>query len=104
MPVFSMGEWNIMDNINLPKCQQISRKIMGFPFPFVPYGATICMPRRCTITVIVGDPIEYKVHGEEPSQEEIDDAHDKYFNALKDIFDRNKAECGFPDHEIEFIS
>ena len=38
VPVFSFGEWEIMDNVYLPALQRRTRKWFGFPVPF----ATSC--------------------------------------------------------------
>ncbi|KAJ1456413.1 diacylglycerol acyltransferase [Pelagophyceae sp. CCMP2097] len=60
VPVFSFGEWEMMDNISLPWLQRHSRKLLGFPFPFLPYGRFwLPLPRRPPhgITIVVGRPV-----------------------------------------------
>lgn len=38
VPILSMGEWELMDNVSWPKTQAFTRKLLGFPVPFAPYG------------------------------------------------------------------
>ena len=33
VPIFSMGEWMVMDNVYMPKFQKLSRDLLGFPIP-----------------------------------------------------------------------
>ena len=61
VPVFSFGEWEIMDNVHLPRVQRVTRRWFGFPVPFWPYGLLgLPLPRKPPkgITVVVGRPIE----------------------------------------------
>ena len=56
VPVFSFGEWEIMDNVYLPALQRRTRKWFGFPVPFWPYGLCgLPLPRKPPhgITVVV---------------------------------------------------
>ena len=103
VPVVSFGEWNLMENIKMPFLQSLSRKIFGFPFPFVPFGATICMPRRSPVTIVVGDPVDYGTVSTPPSSADIERVHKIYFRAVNDIFERNKKRCGFPHVTIDYF-
>jgi hypothetical protein len=38
LPIFSFGDTKLMDNVNMKSMQRRSKNILGFPFPFVPYG------------------------------------------------------------------
>ena len=106
VPVFSFGEWEIMDNVYLPALQRRTRKWFGFPMPFWPYGLCgLPLPRKPPhgITVVVGRPIELPL----AKDGDIDDdavrkCHDLYFTALHDLFERHKAAAGYPKHAIRF--
>ena len=41
VPVLSMGEWELMDNVSWPRTQAFTRKLLGFPVPFAPYGEVV---------------------------------------------------------------
>ena len=49
------------------------------------------LPYRNPIHVVVGEPIPVE-KVEEPSQEQIDQLHDKYTEALKGLFDKYKGQ------------
>eukprot|EP00943_MAST-04B_sp_MAST-4B-sp1_P009919 g9919.t1 len=108
VPIFSMGEWMVLDNVYMPKAQQISRDLLGFPIPFIPYGSFLSIPRRTPIKIIFGEPFifEKKVsengHPYEPTEDDVNEAHRKYFQRIKEMFERNKARCGFPNHVLVF--
>ena len=102
VPIFSMGEWMVLDNIYMPKAQQLSRDLLGFPIPFLPYGTFLSIPRRTPIKIIFGEPFIFEKKSTEPTEEEVMEAHRKYFQRIKELFDRNKAHCGFPNHELVF--
>jgi hypothetical protein len=38
LPMLSMGEWTLQDNVYLPTMQAFFRKYTGIPIPFCPYG------------------------------------------------------------------
>ena len=59
VPVLSMGEWILLDNVKMSYMQGLARAYLGFPIPFVPYGSFICMPRRSPITIIIGEPLVF---------------------------------------------
>jgi len=122
-----MGEWELMDNIQYPTMQRLTRKIIGFPMPFIPYGAYFLpIPRRpkSGLTVIVGQAIDFECAASEsapsvsstesavqhpppplcaPTEEEVDRVHAAYFEALATMFERHKAACGYPDHTLVML-
>jgi len=109
VPIFSMGEWMVMDNVYMPKFQKLSRDLLGFPIPFVPYGSFLTIPRRTPIKIVFGEPFVFtrrknadSTGSYEPTEEEVASAHEEYFQRLKELFDRNKSRCGFPRHELVF--
>ena len=57
LPTFSFGETQTMDNLYLPKIQTYTKKRLGFPIPYWPYGRMgLPIPRRKKITLAVGCP------------------------------------------------
>jgi len=110
VPLLSMGEWQLMDNVSWPRTQALSRRLLGFPFPFAPYGAYFLpIPRRPRhgLTILIGRPIDYEcaqlAEGDSPSDEEVDRAHKLYFDEVRRLFEKHKASCGYPDHQLVFL-
>jgi len=116
VPILSMGEWELMDNVHWPKTQRITRSFLGCPLPFVPHGAYyLPMPNRPKhgLNVIVGQPIDYvcenaAVLQEEPplcvpSEADVDRAHALYFDAIQSMFERYKERCGYPEHTLVLV-
>ena len=108
VPIFSMGEWMVMDNVYMPKFQKLSRDL--------PISNSIC-PVRVFLDDTKTYPNQNSVWGAicftrrknadstgsyEPTEEEVASAHEEYFQRLKELFDRNKSRCGFPHHELVF--
>lgn len=104
VPVLSMGEWTLMDNVSFPRIQALSRRVLGFPFPFVPYGAMPFMPRRRAIRLIVGEPLACPPRGNcVLTLEEVDEQHRRYFERVSGMFERHKGPCGFPEARIRWL-
>ena len=106
VPVFSFGEWEIMDNVHLPRVQRVTRRWFGFPVPFWPYGLLgLPLPRKPPkgITVVIGRPIELPLAKDgRVDDDAVRRCHAKYFDALHDLFERHKAAAGYPKHAIVF--
>ena len=32
------GDWELLDNVHLPTMQSVTKKMLGFPMPFIPLG------------------------------------------------------------------
>jgi len=52
------------------------------------------LPMRVPITTVVGAPIRIKQQMDDPSDEEIDELHQQYVEALVDLFETHKADYG----------
>ena len=132
LPIFCFGDTKLMDNVNMKALQRKSKNILGFPFPFVPYGqlvpgvdfghamyrcALMCLcctcrcaglmnflpiPRSRPIYVVVGTPIAV-VQCDEPSSEMVDEVHAKYFGEIRRIFNRHKRAAGFQASNLIYV-
>lgn len=88
VPILSIGDVDILDNISLPIIQKWFLRRIGFAAPFNPYGLYyLPIPRPIPVTVIVGKPIilPYILN---PTELEIKKYLFEYFNELKLIFDK----------------
>lgn len=61
------------------------------------------IPRRCQITMVYGDPIivERAKNGE-PTQEQIDEVHEKLLAGIRVCFENHKHALGWGDKELVF--
>lgn len=103
VPVLSFNEGEMLDNVEAPALQRWSVKKFAVPFPFFPYGRGLLpIPRKVHIPIVVGEPLEVP-HIPNPSKEDIEKVHSKYFAALEQMFERYKDEVGCGDYKIVFI-
>ncbi len=104
LPVFSFGEHKTMDNLYMPRMQNWFKQRFGFPVPYLPYGRWFLpVNRRTPLTICVGAPVfPAGPPTPKPTNAEIDELHERYYKALEDMFERNKARCGFPDAAISW--
>ncbi|XP_059677275.1 2-acylglycerol O-acyltransferase 2 [Gavia stellata] len=114
VPIFSFGENDLFEQVRNPKgswlrqlqhrLQQImgislplfhARGIFQYSFGLVPYRRPIC--------TVVGKPIPVQRKCR-PSEEEVDQVHQKYLNELCKLFEEHKAKYNVPeDKHLEFI-
>eukprot|EP01102_Stenamoeba_stenopodia_P011565 TRINITY_DN3569_c0_g1_i1.p1 TRINITY_DN3569_c0_g1~~TRINITY_DN3569_c0_g1_i1.p1 ORF type:complete len:483 (+),score=64.09 TRINITY_DN3569_c0_g1_i1:310-1758(+) len=101
VPMFSFGENEILDNIGTKKIQRWFVKYLKLN-PHFPYGRWFLpIPRPVRVTVILGDPIRVEQQ-ENPSEEYIDEIHEKYFAHLQEIFEKHKEDAGYPNLKLRF--
>ncbi|CAJ0950650.1 unnamed protein product [Ranitomeya imitator] len=109
VPVFSFGENELFLQVSNPKgsllrsVQERLQKIMGFALPLFHARGIFqysfgLLPYRKPIHTVVGKPIPV-VQTSNPTQEEIEELHQKYLQALGDLFEENKGKYGIPEHE-----
>ncbi|XP_039225621.1 2-acylglycerol O-acyltransferase 2-A-like [Crotalus tigris] len=114
VPVFSFGENELYDQVENPKgswvrwAQDCLQKIMGFSLPLF-YARGIFqytfgfVPYRKPIFIVVGKPIQVgKKHN--PSQDEVDELHKRYLEALCKLFEEHKLKYNVPeDTHLSFV-
>lgn len=67
-----------------------------FGLPFVPFTAST------PIRIVVGRPLELPRIAQ-PTQEDVDHHHKRYIVELEALFERNKAEAGYPSIYLELL-
>ena len=110
IPAVTLGEWMIMDlflSNSAPWILESTRRMFGFPFPFVPVGPRHMpnMPRRAHLTTVFGAPLRprpLKKPGH-PTEEEVDAVHRQYFGRIEEMFNRHKKHSGFGDWTLQWL-
>jgi len=114
VPVFSFGETEIyrqaIDNPEGSFVRKIQDKITSLltfaPVLFVGRGifqySFGILPQRRPIFVAVGAPIHLQKI-EKPTQEDVDNLHEKYVKALSDLFYAHRNEFADPSHEFKIV-
>lgn len=90
---------------------------VGFPLFWGRFGLPI--PREVPIRIVFGAPLALGTYSDkntekmtegtvaggprEVSDEELTDAHGAYVEALKRLFDDNKARFGYADRELQIL-
>ncbi|CAK9024134.1 2-acylglycerol O-acyltransferase 1 (Acyl-CoA:monoacylglycerol acyltransferase 1) (MGAT1) (Monoacylglycerol O-acyltransferase 1) [Durusdinium trenchii] len=104
VPTYSFGELQAIQNISFPPMQRFTRKVLGFSFPFFPVGllGILPIPNPVQMTWVIGKPMRFPCATPgKPTNAEVDFAHEKYFEALVALYDKYKADAGFPDWTIK---
>lgn len=103
VPVLSIGEVDLLDNVSIPKVQRWFLKRIGFAAPFNPYGRWyLPIPRPAAVTVVVGKPVTVAVPGvaapasTSPSDADLKRAMIDYFGEIQRIFDRHQEVAQAP--------
>ena len=102
VPVLSLGETFCLENIYLPTLQSWFLKYTGVGFPIFPFGRWYSpIANQVPITLVFGKPMEVE-QKDEPTEEEVESMHKKYYDYVQQLFDEYKAEAGFPDQVLSF--
>jgi len=114
VPTFTFGENELFRQaLNNPPGSKLRawqlwvQSKTGLMPPVIFYGRGIFnesfgfLPHRVPLITVVGSPIPVEKNPN-PSQEEINELHQRYMYELKKLFDGYKVQCGYPDLEIEF--
>ncbi|NXK67662.1 MOGT2 acyltransferase, partial [Sylvietta virens] len=114
VPAFSFGENDLFDQVRNPKgswlrrIQHCLQQIMGISLPLFHARGIFqysfgLIPYRRPICTVVGKPIPVQKK-DRPSEEEVDQVHQKYLNELSKLFEEHKAKYNVPeDSHLEFI-
>jgi hypothetical protein len=101
VPILCFSEQNVMDNISVPWLQRRTLKILGFPFPTIPYGRWyLPLPNITPLTIVVGAPVVAPDGLTPDDGPGIDALGEKYFEALRQLFYRHRAAAGYPQMEL----
>lgn len=103
-PVYTFGESDTY--LTLPGFEKFRLWLNKQGIPTVAFwGLSWCplLPRRgCELMTFVGKPVEMpKI--EEPTARDVDEWHAKYLEALRELFEKHKAEAGRPDAKLEIF-
>jgi len=60
------------------------------------------IPYKAPMAFGFGEPVEFE-QKDDPSKVDLDRGFERYIKSLKDMFDRLKAEAGYPDRELALI-
>jgi len=102
VPMYCFGETGIFDNIYLPTIQSWFLRKIGFGYPLFPYGKYyLPVPRPCPMRLIIGEPIPV-TRVPQPTEEQVNELHKKYFDSLEALIEKHKVECGYPKASIKF--
>lgn len=64
------------------------------------WGTTV--PNKVAMTVVVGTPIVVP-HVPDPDPQLVQSFLDKFIDQMRDIFESNKAQAGYPDLELDIL-
>ncbi|KAJ3284869.1 Diacylglycerol O-acyltransferase 2 [Rhizoclosmatium sp. JEL0117] len=106
VPVFSFGENNMWDQVHnedgtlLRHVQEAVKRATGVS-PIVFHGRMGLLPFRTEVNVVFGEPLHLP-RIENPTQEEIQEYHGLYVEALQKLFDAHKDRF-LPDRTEELV-
>lgn len=115
VPVFSFGEVDMYRQLTpnpsgslIRKAQEALLKVTGIPIPTF-YGRGVfnysfgLVPVRTPLHAVVGAPIHVEKVAE-PTQEQIDQLHQRYMNELNELFETHKVKYGLRETDkIVFV-
>ncbi|NXN95534.1 MOGT2 acyltransferase, partial [Rhinopomastus cyanomelas] len=114
VPAFSFGENDLFDQVRNPKgswlrlLQHRLQRLMGISLPLFHARGIFqysfgLVPYRRPICTVVGKPIPVQKKTK-PSEEEVNQVHQKYLDELSRLFEEHKARYNVPeDSHLEFI-
>jgi len=103
VPVLSIGETMLLQNVRAPRLQAYSLRTVGVGFPIWPYGRWYSpLPNPHPVLVIFGHPLVVP-KTDHPSQTLIEEVHEAYFKQLKAMFMTHRHRVpGFEECKLVF--
>lgn len=100
VPVYAFGDTDLYDHsaFALGLRKWLVHKC-GVAVPLIS-GSIGILPHRTPIRIVVGEPIPHGCADGCPTPDQVDAAHAAYVAALRALFDKHKARCGYPDAEL----
>lgn len=105
VPILSIGEVDLMDNVRLPSIQKWFLHRIGFAAPVSPYGVCyLPIPNPKPVSVIVGKPLTIP-HSDNPTNEQIYKVLYEYMCHINELFENHKDFCqiGLPTRKLQFL-
>ncbi len=99
-PILCFGEAASLSNfVDTPRMHQWSYKKFGFPVPFLATGRWFVSPfpgRGQGLRFVIGKPVEPSTNclGLVPTNEQVDEYHERFYQATKRLFDEHKGTFG----------
>ncbi|KAG5501508.1 hypothetical protein JKF63_03337 [Porcisia hertigi] len=105
VPLLCFAENNVLGLLQFPRIQRLSLKLLGFPFPTIPFGRFgLPVPFRTPLTLVVGPPLAIPEGADENNPEDVRRLSEAYFKSLKELFYRRRAEAGYADMELVLLN
>jgi 2-acylglycerol O-acyltransferase 2 len=104
MYVFGCSDYYRTSNILMaPRLWLV--KNLGICIPFaVGLWGSILVPLPVKTTIVVGEPLSFKVKdAKNPAAEELDEAHEMFCKSLTKLFDEHKGPLGYGERNLEII-
>jgi 1-acyl-sn-glycerol-3-phosphate acyltransferase len=90
VPVLSLGETMLLENVHAPRMQKWTLRRIGFGFPMWPYGRWYSpLPNPHPVVVVFGHPIEVP-EVKNPTVEQVEEVHKRYYGELQNMFHQHK--------------
>ncbi|KAF0686079.1 Aste57867_22044 [Aphanomyces stellatus] len=105
VPAYCFGETDMLEcsTFMLPFRQWVAKKYaVALPICWGPYWWCPVYPFDVEFNHVFGNPIA-TTKTAEPSQEEIDRVHQAYVDELQRIFDKYKAQFGYPKAKLQVV-
>ncbi|KAJ3094282.1 2-acylglycerol O-acyltransferase 1 [Phlyctochytrium planicorne] len=92
VPILSFGETDLFERIDTPftrRMTKITQKLAHFAFPMFKGRFGPFVPYRKPLVTIVGKPLDV-VRVEDPSNEQVEELHQRYLLELRKLYDEYK--------------
>ncbi|KAG5475394.1 hypothetical protein LSCM1_03507 [Leishmania martiniquensis] len=105
VPLLCFGENNVLGLLQFPRMQRVSLKLLGFPVPMIPFGRFgLPVPFRTPLTLVVGPPLTIPKDADENNPDDVRRVSEAYFQSLKELFYRHRAEAGYAGMELVLVN